>query len=268
MITLQQILRSQSSILDDKRVKLVRHKDSRIEYRDLLKNKDTLLEYQKEQAKHVFKDCDYIVSFVGMERKQSVLFGVFKVAGHVFKNGHYCYDLEQIHEFDDLADRLVIDWGQNAIAWHQCLHLQQKRVVQLLPSGYVGAFPGLLNFVLEFNELKTLTDNPDANHEWKDHLSSINGIYMILDNKTGSQYIGSANGKDGVWQRWREYALNYTGGNKELIALLKSDPQYYRHFKYSVLQTLPSNITQKEIVAIENLYKEKLGSKTHGLNAN
>ena len=65
-----------------------------------------------------------------------------------------------------------------------------------------------------------------------------------------------------------EYAANYTGGNKELVTLLKSDPYYYRYFRYSVLQTLPSNITQREIVAIENLYKQKLGSKMHGLNRN
>ena len=99
-------------------------------------------------------------------------------------------------------------------------------------------------------------------------LAAAIGIYLILDSKTGQQYVGSANGKDGIWQRWSEYAANYTGGNKELVALIKSDPHYYRHFRYSVLQTLPSNITQREIVAIENLYKQKLGSKAHGLNAN
>ncbi len=45
-------------------------------------------------------------------------------------------------------------------------------------------------------------------------------------------------------------------------------PATQRHCRYLILQTLPSNITQREIVAIENLYKQKLGSKAHGLNAN
>jgi len=153
---------SQSDILSGKKVKIVRHRDNRAEYRDVMKDKDQLIEYQREQAKHVFKDCDYIISFVGLDRSQAVLFGVFKV----------------------------------------------------------------------------------------------------------HQYIGSANGKNGIWQRWSNYASNYTGGNDQLIALLKTDPLYYKNFKYSVLQTLPSNITQREIVAIENLYKEKLGSRAHGLNQN
>ena len=61
---------------------------------------------------------------------------------------------------------------------------------------------------------------------------------------------------------------NYTGGNKELIALLEKDPQCYQHFRFSILQTLPSNITQREIIAIESLYKHKFGSKAHGLNRN
>ncbi len=140
--------------------------------------------------------------------------------------------------------------------------------MEILPKGYLGNFSGLLDFVLDFDELKKLTDNPEANIDWKLHLSSVNGIYMILDDNTGQQYIGSANGKGGVWQRWGDYAANKTGGNKELIRLLDSDPEYQRYFRYSILQTLPSNITQQEIIRIENLYKEKFGSKVHGLNAN
>ncbi len=268
MITLQQILNSQSPLLENAKVKLVRHKDDREQYRDVIKDKQGLVEYQKEQDKDVFKGCDYIISFIGLEQKLSLLFGVFKVNGVKTKDGKYYYDLEQIDEFNELEDRLIISWGNNTRAWHQWYDKQTKEVIEILPHGYVGSFPGLLDFVLEFDELKKLTDNPDANYEWHHQLSAVNGIYLILDNKTGKQYVGSANGKNGIWQRWSEYAANYTGGNKEFVALIKQDPQYYRHFRYSVLQTLPSNITQREIVAIENLYKQKLGSKAHGLNAN
>lgn len=268
MITLQHIIESQSSILDGKRVKIIRHKDGRVEYRDIMKDKDRLLEYQKEQAKHVFKDCDYIISFVGLDRSQAVLFGIFKVGSHELINDMYYYDLKPVDNFSSLENRLIIDWGSNAISWHQWYDRHDKNVVQILPNGYNGHFPGLLNFILDFDELHEIINHPDANHDWYHQLSSVNGIYMILDNKTGHQYIGSANGKNGIWQRWSEYASNYTGDNKELMALLKSDPLYYKNFKYSVLQTLPSNITQREVVAIENLYKEKLGSRAHGLNRN
>jgi len=38
MITLQQVLSSQSNILENARVKLVRHQDSRQQYRDVIKD--------------------------------------------------------------------------------------------------------------------------------------------------------------------------------------------------------------------------------------
>lgn len=267
MITLRQLLSSQSPLLEGKRVKLVRHKDGRAEYRHIMKDRDALLEYQREQAKDVFKDCDYIISFVGLERKHSIFIGVFEITGSNFKNNHHYYDLQAVPEFSDFVDRMVIDWGGGAQAWHQW-YPTQKEVVEILPQGYIGNFPSLLDFVLEYDELKKLINNPDANYEWRHHLSAVNGVYLILDSTTGQQYIGSASGTNGLWQRWSDYAANGHGNNKELIDLHKTDPLHHRNFKFSVLQSLPSNITQREIIEIENLYKQKLGSRAHGLNSN
>lgn len=268
MLTIQDILNLKTDILKNSRVKLVRHKDSRAEYRELIKDRNELLKYQQEQGKPIFHDCDYIVSFIGKERRKSILFGIFKVNGFEQQNGKYYYNLEQLSEFEYLSNRIVIDWGNNAIAWHQWYDKQLKEIVQILPQGYLGDFPGLLDFVLDFSELERLINNPEANEDWKNHLSSVNGIYLILDSKTGNQYIGSANGRDGIWQRWTDYSTTHHGGNKTLIELCDKEEDYFKNFRYSILQSLPSNITQKEIVKIENLYKEKLGTKAHGLNNN
>lgn len=270
ILTFQEIMDLKTDVFKNSKVKLVRHKDTRAEYRELIKDRDELLAYQKEQNRDVFKGCDYIISFVGQERKLSVLFGVFKVNGvkKIKADDFFHYDLEQVHEFDYLINRIVIDWASNALAWNQWYDKQIKEVIQILPSGYLGAFPGLLDFVLDFNELKSLIESPEANQDWKNNLSSVNGIYLILDKKTGDQYIGSANGKEGIWQRWSDYAKTKHGGNKMLITLIEKDKNYYKNFRYSILQTLPSNISQKEIVKIENLYKEKLGTKVYGLNKN
>lgn len=268
MLTLKEILGPRSQMLDGKKVKIVRHQDNRAEYRDLIKDRQGLLEYQKEQANDVFGNCDYIISFRGLDRCHALFFGVFSVGERAKRNGMFYYDLAPVPCFNDLIDRLVINWGDNARAWHQWYDRHDKEVMEILPRGYIGNFPGLLNFVLDHDELKTLVSNPDANHEWRRHLSAVNGIYMILDTKAGQQYIGSANGNAGIWQRWCDYAVSGTGGNTELTALHKADPDYARHFKYSVLQTLPSNITKVEIDKIEALYKEKFGTRAHGLNRN
>jgi len=266
MLTIQDILNLKTDLFINSKVKLVRHKDSRAEYKELIKDREELLKYQQVQSKPIFHDCDYIISFIGQERSKSILFGIFKVNGFSEENGEYNYSLEQLSEFDYLYNRVIIDWGNNAIAWHQW-YKQPKEIIQLLPKGFLGNFLGLLNFVLDFNELEQLINNPESNEDWKNHLSSVNGIYLILDSKTGNQYIGSANGQNGIWQRWTDYAKTHHGGNKQLIKLCEEE-NYYKNFKYSVLQTLPSNITKKEIDAIERLYKEKLGTKTFGLNDN
>src|SRR5690606_22328311 len=134
--------------------------------------------------------------------------------------------------------------------------------------GYVGHFPGLLDFTLNYQELQKLINHENTNDVWKRNLSITNGIYLILDQKTGQQYIGAAYGHDGIWQRWQNYAQNGHGGNKILKKLSLKDKDYTKHFLFSVLQTLPSNSTSEEVIKIENLYKEKLGSRAHGLNDN
>lgn len=268
-LTIQELIGLKTNLFNSSKVKLVRHKDSRLEYRDVIKDRDKLIEYQKEQAKDIFKGVDYVISFIGLEKSKSLFFGIYKVEGVIKeKENKYVYDLTNLNICQDLIDRVVIDWGKGARNWHQWYEKNPKEVIEILPKGYIGNFPGLTNFYLSFDELKKLIHNPDANRDWKNHLSSVNGIYMILDKNTGSQYIGSASGKNGIWQRWSTYIENKHGGNKKLIELCNLSNNYYKNFQYTVLQSLPSNLSGKEVIKIETLYKEKFGSKAHGLNKN
>ena len=270
MITIQELLKIKTDVFDKSSVKLVRHQDNRKEYREILKDRTSIIKYQSEQSEPVFSNCDYIISFTGSDGTKAIFFGIFKINGILQErnaNGDIVYDISEVQGYEEYINRVVIDWGKSTAKWHHWYD-KLKEIVEILPKGYIGSFPGLTNFVLEFNELEQLINNPDANRDWKNHLSSVNGIYLILDQKTGNQYIGSASGKYGIWQRWSDYAKTFDGNNQELIKLCKQEKGYYHNFRYSVLQTLPSNITQKEIVKIENLYKVKLGTKVHGLNNN
>lgn len=71
MLTIQEILNLKTDVFRNSKVKLVRHKDSRAEYRELIKDRDELLKYQEEQHKPVFHECDYIISFIGVEIDQN-----------------------------------------------------------------------------------------------------------------------------------------------------------------------------------------------------
>ena len=176
----------------------------------------------------------------------------------------YKYDFKKISTFDDFVDRAVIDWGSNARAYHQWL--TPKEIIEILPHGYIGAFPGYLDFILTFSQLQKMISNKKANILWYQNLSQVSGIYLILDTKTGLQYIGSASGSEGIWGRWSNYANDGHGGNKKLIKLVKKDSNYYHNFKYSILQVLPRNMIKKEIIKYEFMYQEKLCSRAFGLN--
>jgi GIY-YIG catalytic domain. len=268
LVDFRKILNTDSST----KIKYVRHKDSRAEYREMLKDREQLINYQKQQSEDVF-NCDYIISFIGQEGSKSIFWGVFKVQGCVFDGEKYQYNLEKQSEFNAYEDRVVIDWGAATRKWHQWALgndnlSNHKEVIEVLPKGYLDEFTGLLDFILEFHELEKLINNPDANKAWKYNLSSINGIYLILDKSTGNQYIGSAYGKDGIWQRWESYVKSKTGGNKKLIELIEKDPEHYKNFRFTILQSLPSNIQASEVIKLESLYKEKFGTKAFGLNDN
>lgn len=91
--------------------------------------------------------------------------------------------------------------------------------------------------------------NADANPEWVGHLSRVAGIYLILDEKTGEQYIGSASGKRGIWGRWSSYCSDPSGGNVMLRSSLDADRDAFRRFRYSILEVMPGNSLVSEVVS-------------------
>jgi len=107
-----------------------------------------------------------------------------------------------------------------------------------------------------------------VNKQWKMMLSNVYGVYLILDTITGQQYIGSAYGKEGLWGRWSNYIQTRHGGNKILIELLKEDPLRYKKFRFSILNVVPNSSLREEVIHLEQITKEKLGTRAFGLNSN
>lgn len=282
MLTLEHLL--QPFGLDiSRRTKLVRHQEQGIDVAALLRV-GQLEFYQSFQGRPVFANCDQIVSFLGSVGTQAVFVGVYEILGvsgpcaielpedflypEMNVSSVYVYDLVRDKRFDVLRDRLVIDWGAGTRSWVQKFRPGEKEVVEVLPRGYVKEFPGFLDFVLRFDELKTMIENRTANREWHRMLSSVAGVYLILDTLTGRQYVGSAYGDGGIIARWSQYARTGHGGNAQLRALLSERPNARSDLQFSVLQTLSSSLTAREVIAYEQLHKEKLGTRAHGLNSN
>jgi hypothetical protein len=138
---------------------------------------------------------------------------------------------------------------------------------EILPPNYAGSCPGYYDIQLPYDKLREIVNHPDSNREWQRTLSSVSGVYLILDPKSGKQYVGSAYGREGIWSRWKSYAKSPSGGNKFLKDLLKKDPGRYRCFQFSIMRVLEPSTVKAAVLAQEALVKTKLGSRATGLNA-
>ena len=52
-----------------------------------------------------------------------------------------------------------------------------------------------------------------------------------------------------------------------LVKLCEQE-NYQQNFTFTILKTLPKNLQEHEVIAIERLFKKKLGYSVHGVNAN
>jgi hypothetical protein len=93
-------------------------------------------------------------------------------------------------------------------------------------------------------------------------LSNVYGVYVIRDTKTDKLYIGSAYGKEGIWQRWEVYVkTNGHGNNKTLKELVDGNPDYSKNFAFSLLMIMSKNTPDDQVIAQEQLMKRKLGAE-------
>lgn len=277
MITIQELLYNRG-LPQTSRIKLVRHIDSRFDLRSLyINNRLVFLRYQNYQGNDVFKGCDFIISFIGEENSTARFVGVFKIAGKnvgienyeedgISFGANFSYVMEEQTGFSDLVDKVVIKW-RNPRAWHQWID-KPMEVVELSPGLHYSSFSDYLDIILTFPELREIVTSNYK--DWHIALSAVKGVYLITDVSTGKLYVGSAYGDYGIWGRWSEYVkTNGHGGNKSLIPLVETDPDYaVNNFRFSILMLLPKTITPDEAIRKEQLFKRKLGSNSFGLNNN
>lgn len=282
MISLSELLVARGFTPVPKQTKLVRHKDDRYDV-EALHIEGWLETYQMFQAKPVFEGCRQIIVFIGESRLASRFVGVYDVGQGLpsekapraagcpypewFRDGQVFYALEKRAGFEDLEDRLIIDWGKGALAWHQWF--TDRAVIEVRPPGRaLPPFRDYLRVHLKHDDLRRLAAQPTAHPDWVSALSAVGGIYLIVDGVSGQQYVGSATGNGGLWQRWCEYAKTGHGGNLRLRTLCQNGDVYPKALSFSILETFSRSLALSEAVSLEGFFKKKLGSRAFGLNAN
>ncbi len=127
MITLAPFLETCGFVANPKRVKLLRHKDSRFDL-DEIRASGWFDAYQGFQLKPIFDGCDQLVVCLGEEGNAARFIGVYNVgvrlAGSTALIPHGCphtdwagpgrvfYRLSKADGYEDIEERLVIDWGK------------------------------------------------------------------------------------------------------------------------------------------------------------
>lgn len=146
------------------------------------------------------------------------------------------YNLRLNEHSVDLEGRLFIEWGDGTRAWVQRADNLKFRK----PLSEVAALP------------KT----------WIAVLKQATGVYLLTCPKTREQYVGSACGDEGFWQRWMEYVTTGHGGN---VALKSRE---YSDYQVSILEVAGSSANPDDIRRMESNWKVKLQSREMGLNRN
>lgn len=169
---------------------------------------------------------------------------------------------------DDYSNRLVL-YKKTRFSFY-CSQLNLFEVENIYAPDSertVAPFTDYESVELTFSELREVISNKYS--DYYKPLSTVKGVYMIIDGNTGKQYIGSAYDGEAIYSRWADYASTYHGGNSELIKLFEQHgEEYFKQFRYFILRILPKKTPADDIIAVENYYKERYLTRKFGLNDN
>lgn len=227
-------------------------------------------QWQADQSNRNF-ECEHIISLIHLGNADWLFAGIHKVLGvKPMRRGgkeRFQYSTSEVPDLEHLTGRVVIHFVKN----FRASYLRGERYADSLlvkeikaERQTIGDFPGFNRVCLSYQRLQTII-RQDLK-DWKTVLGNVAGVYLIADTKTGKQYVGSAYGEAGIWQRWREYAETGHGGNKELRQLVKQADDYAQNFLFSILEVVDINASNEFIIGRESHWKDVLLTRKYGYN--
>lgn len=238
---------------------------------------------QWESLEKAMTGATYIASFIGQEPAKGTFAGLYRIGSHreldlegynAFPGNSelkalgmagrtpemgdcLAFELEQLDHWHEWIGRLTIDWPKPNQAWWRRASRGLFRVATIeAESRFVRAMPGWQDIVLTHAELQSLPAS------WTAALSQWRGIYFIYNTASRSGYVGSAYGAENIHGRWRDYARRGHGGNRELRHCRPED------LRFSILQRTSPDLDPADVVRLEASWKERLHTRSFGLNRN
>ena len=231
-------------------------------------------DWQSWQSNRNF-ERPFIVSLIKMDGGCKWLFaGVYSSHGCTYKAAHKCYhyNTKELPKIAPLVGRLIIKFARTGRQSYLIAEkwAEQMQVSELKPRRLaVEEFPGFTKVLLPKPKLDIIA--AQEIESWKSALSSVAGVYLITDTKTGRHYVGSAYGAGGIWERWKAYSESGHGHNRNLKNILKKmGASYCDNFQFSVLETADTSASKDDVLEREAHWKNALCSReSHGgYNAN
>ena len=201
------------------------------------------------------------VVFVREGGDRARLWSVVENRGEVSNDGTLrTFDLAVSERLADLRNRLVIGW-KSPRTWRLNGPTAADYPVMEIADAEPVPFPGFDRLVLNYAQLQAVM-REHRYASWRTALSSVVGVYLITDTRDGRQYVGKADGKENIRQRWNAYAANGHGGNVELKTI------HPNSFRYSLLRVFDPATPTPVINQAESHFKVALDTVRHGLNRN
>jgi hypothetical protein len=226
----------------------------------------------------------YVASFIGQESGKALFVGIYKIDGakplthkQYWKVPAYkqmqvygmrgfqeesresilWFDLTPTDFYSEWKGKMVIKWPAPERSWWRRAHKNDFQIYAITEESKLSAsMPEWYALDLKWDELKVLPSS------WREKLSEWRGVYYIFDTQACVGYVGSAYGSLNILGRWLNYAETGHGGNK----LLKNkNPEFFR---FTILERVSPDMSDHEVIAIENSWKNRLHTIEFGLNDN
>ncbi len=217
---------------------------------------------------------------LGWSGNQYLLVGAGRITRVPDKSEGVPAEYEPIEKLQKYIGRLIIDVykgnTQGRYNFNLKKYIHNCKVVEILSEKYGGRpFPGFKNLRLSYDELFR---GIYIDRSWASILKTQKGIYVIVDKAPddeysglGRIYVGKASSEKGMlYDRWKNYVDNLTGGNKELekVKKMKGEEYIKKYFQWSLLENFDESEKDAIILERERYWKLVLNSKNQGLNDN
>jgi len=264
----------QEAGFDPEKVFLLRHEDKRVPsglYQAWKSRRKDFEGYQNGQKwKNHFPEGSSLAAFVVGPEGETLFVGMYDVLklsrmygpfddpllGKMPAEDRAWHETKHSDRMQDYEEKLVIEWGPGKLAWRQHAHKQNKIILEIRAQPKEEPFPHYVNFSRRLGDLRSIYSS------WEARLKERKGVYLLTFDD-GMQYVGSATGEQGFWQRWHDYLTNGHGGNRVLIR----DQRDARNAMVSILEVSGSAQSEQDIRNQEMLWQKKLGTRAKQLES-